>query len=507
MRIRVGKNAATGDPITVDTTTAVNAHMQVTGVTGIGKTWALQELVTSFVESAADMQQPVRVHVFDPHGDIELPYSSVVKFSEATGYGYNPLEVNPDPDNGGVRRAIEKFIAVVKKHKDLGTKQETALRYLLEDLYAAHGFKADDARSWIPDDPRMIREVMRGREDRVYLDVTFEQRERFKTLLRQNPGIEGGFDDFDNDPAMRSRRCWWIARDHYDGDFLMWEPRNLFKTAPSLDDAVRFTERKLKAHFTGSNSAAMTLLMDVNRAARAYHRRVAEVAKRDAALDEAEKAELVKALEKAKEKASDAYKSYLDAVVTGRELDELIRYNSTDVLTSVYERLQNLRAIGIYTPVPPPFDPSKPIWQYQIGHLEIPVQSSFADVVAARLFERAMHRGRQPDVVELLVFDEGKRFVGESNEDTLNHIANEARKYGLGLWIFCQTPAHFPDDFIKATATILVLGLAHVDNKLAARKLGVDEGMLKQVIPQKTGLVQIKRRGTLAQDFTIVDVS
>ncbi|RWA45624.1 hypothetical protein AU476_00910 [Cupriavidus sp. UYMSc13B] len=90
----------------------------------MGKTYTLQELVTSFVESAADLGQPVRVHVFDPHGDIQLPYASVVKFSEATNYGYNPLEVNPDPDYGGVRRAIQKFIAAIKKHKTLGTKQE-----------------------------------------------------------------------------------------------------------------------------------------------------------------------------------------------------------------------------------------------------------------------------------------------------------------------------------------------------------------------------------------------
>lgn len=497
----------TGDPVTVDTTTAVNPHLQVTGVTGVGKTHALQELVTSFVESAADLHQRVRVHVFDPHGDIELPYSSVVKFSEATGYGYNPLEVNPDPDYGGVRRAIQKFIAAVKKFKMLGDKQETVLRYLLEDLYASHGFKADDPYTWVPDDPRMIRDVMRGRETRVYLDVAYEHRDRFKALLRENPKVVGGFDDFDDDPSMRSRRCWWVERENYEGDFLMWEPRNLFKMAPSLDDAIRFTERKLKAHFTGSNSPAMTLLMDVNRAARAYHRRVAELAKRDAALDEGEKADLLKALDKAKEKASDAYTSYLDAIVTGRELDDMIRYNSTEVLTRVYERLQNLKAIGIYSPVPPPFDPNKPIWQYQIKPLEIPVQSMFADMVAARLFERAMHRGVQSDVVELLVFDEGKRFVGETNDDILNKIANEARKFGLGLWIFCQTPGHFPDDFIKGTATILVLGLAHADNGVAARKLGVDEAMLKQVIPQKTALVQIKRRGTLAHDFAVVDVS
>lgn len=508
MQIRIGLNMKTGEPVVVDTMKVINPHLQVTGVSGMGKTYTLQELVTSFVESAADLGQPVRVHVFDPHGDIQLPYASLVKFSEATGYGYNPLEVNPDRDYGGVRRSIQKFIAAIKKHKTLGTKQEAVMRYLLEDLYAAHGFKADDPQTWWPDDPRMIRSVMKGRENRVYVDVAYEHRDRFKALLRDpaTGRYRGGFDDFDNDPALRSKKCWWVERDHYAGDFLMWEPRNLFKTAPTLDDVVRFTERKLKAHFCGTNSAAMALLKDVNQAARAYHRKVTELSKRDAALDEGEKAELTKALEKAKEKATDAYTSYLDAIVSGRELDDMIRYNSTDVLTSVYERFQNLRAIGIYSPVPPPFDPQKPIWQYQIKPLEIPVQSMFVDMVCARIFERAMQRGVQNDVVELLVLDEGKRFVGESNDDILNKISNEARKFGLGLWIMSQTPEHFPDDFIKSTGTILVLGLAKADTNLAARKLGVDESLLSSVVPQKTALAQIKSRGTLSADFQTVSL-
>lgn len=509
MQIRIGRNTKTGEPVVLDTTKVINPHLQVSGITGIGKTYALQELVTNFVESAADLRRPVRVHVFDPHGDIQLPYASVVKFSEATNYGYNPLEVNPDPDYGGVRRAIQKFITAIKKHKALGTKQEAVMRYLLEDLYAAHGFKLDDRQSWVTDDPRMIREVMKGRANRVYLDVAYEHQDRFKRLLKDPASgrYRGGFDDFGDAPALRAKKCWWVERDFYDGDFLMWEPRNLFKSAPTLDDLVGFTERKLKAQFCGSNSAAMALLKDVNRLAKVYHRKVTEMSKRNAALDEAEKAELTKALNKAKDKAEAAYKSYLDAIATGRELDDMIRYNnSPDVLTSVYERFQNVRAIGIYNPVPPPFDPHKPIWQYQIKPLEIPIQRMFVDLVCARIFERAMQRGVQSDVVELLVLDEGKRFVGESEEDILSNISNEARKFGLGLWIMSQTPDHFPDDFIKATGTILVLGLAEADTNLAARKLGVDESLLTSVVPQQSALVQIKSKGTLSAGFQMVSL-
>lgn len=148
MQVIVGKDAKTGQPFLLDTTQAINAHLQIAGITGMGKTHRLIKLVKSFVESASNLRQPLRLHVFDPHGDIELPYSSEVIFSEATPYGYNPLEINPDPNYGGVRRAIQKFIAAIQKHKALGTKQEAVMRYLLEDLYAMRGFKADDPSSW-----------------------------------------------------------------------------------------------------------------------------------------------------------------------------------------------------------------------------------------------------------------------------------------------------------------------------------------------------------------------
>lgn len=497
----------------LDTEKAINGHVQIAGITGMGKTYQITRLVKALVESAAELHQPMRVHVFDSHGDIAgLPYASEVKFSEATPYGYNPLEVNPHPDYGGVRRAIEKFIAAVKKHKAIGTKQEAVMRYLLEDLYASRGFKADDPRTWIPDDPRTVRKIMHGREGRIYLDVSYEHRQRFKELLsdpttgRSRGGFDG-FDDYENDPVIRSKKSWWVAAEHYDGDFLMWEPKNLFKTAPTIDDAVRFTERKLKAHFCGTNSAAMALLKDVNQAARAYHRKVGELSKRGAALPESEMVALQDALDKTKAKAGQAYGSYLDAIVTGRELDDLIRYNSTDVLTSVYERFQNLRAIGIYNPVMPPFDPGQPVWRYYIKPLEIPVQRMFVDMVCARIFERAMQSGLKQDVVEVILLDEGKRYISDSGDDILDKISNEARKFGVGLWIASQSPGHFTDDFIKATGTIIVLGLAKADTNLAARKLGIDEKLLGGIIPQQSALIQMKNKGVLAADFESITLS
>lgn len=506
MQIHLGKNTKTGLPVDWDTLKAINGHIQIAGVTGMGKTHRIRDLVSKLVQSASSLRQPLRIHVFDPHGDIDLPYSSEVKFSEATPYGYNPLEINPDPDFGGVRRAIQKFIAAIQKHKVLGTKQEAVMRYLLEDLYAARGFKADDPRTWISDDPRVIKAKMVGKEGRVYLDVSYEHRERFKALLKDHSTgkFRGGFDDFDGDPVMATKKSWWVDEDYYDGDLLMWEPKPIFKTAPTMDDAVWFAERKLKALLCGTNSAAMALLKDVNQAARGYHRKVAELSKRGAALSEEEIAKLETDLDKGKIKAVDAYSSYLDAIRTGRELDDLIRYNSSDVLTSVYERFQNYRAMGIFNPVQPPFDPGKPVWRYGIKPLEIPVQRMFVDMVCSRIFERAMQRGIQSDVVEIIVADEGARYATDEPGNILNVISNEARKFGLSLWVASQTPAHFTDDFLKATGTVIILGLSSADTNLAARKLGIDSDLLSKITPHQTALIQIKNKGQLQADFQMV---
>jgi len=503
MQVPLGVDSKTGKPVFLDTLRAINGHVQISGVTGMGKTHRIRSLVTGLVRAAASADQVLRVHVFDPHGDIELPWSSEVKFSEATPYGYNLLEVNPDQDYGGVRRAIQKFITAMHKHKTLGPKQEAVMRYLLEDLYASRGFKTDDPRTWVPDNPRVVREKMAGKEGRVYLDVAYEHRGRFKELIKDpaNGRFRGGFDE------EVGIKCWWVEEDFYDGDLLMWEPRALFKTAPTMDDLVRFAERKLKAQLCGANSAAMALLKDVERAAAAYHRRVADLSKRGAALSPEEVAEAESVLGKAKDKASQAYQSYLDAIRTGRELDDLIRYNSTDVLTSVYERLQNMRAIGIFRAVPPPFDQNAPIWRYVIKPLDVPVQRILVDMVCSRIFERAMQRGVQKDLVEVIVADEGARYATDEPGNILDMIANEARKFGLGLWVASQTPVHFSDDFIKATGTVIVLGLASADTNMAARKLGIDVDSLTRITPQKTALIQTKNKGELRTDFQMVTLA
>src|SRR3546814_9934988 len=80
--------------------------------------------------------RPLRFHVFDVHGDIEIEDASSVMFSEQTQYGMNPLRVNPDPHFGGVRKKVQGFISTMNRVSGaLGTKQEACLRNILYDSY------------------------------------------------------------------------------------------------------------------------------------------------------------------------------------------------------------------------------------------------------------------------------------------------------------------------------------------------------------------------------------
>ena len=139
--LRSGKET----PIIWDSTTVINHHMLIAGGSGTGKTHLLRNIINQTMSSSSK----VRIHIIDFHGDIEIPNSSTIKFSESTSYGFNPLIVSDDPHFGGVRKRVQSFIKSLNRAgRQLGTKQEAALRNLLTDLYAANGFYANDPKSW-----------------------------------------------------------------------------------------------------------------------------------------------------------------------------------------------------------------------------------------------------------------------------------------------------------------------------------------------------------------------
>lgn len=102
-----------------------NHHVGVAGTSGAGKTHWIREFVTN-------MNEEIEIDIFDYHGDIEIPGTETVMFSESSRYGFNPLILNTDPHYGGVRRAVNDVIESINStSRKLGGNQEGVLRHLL----------------------------------------------------------------------------------------------------------------------------------------------------------------------------------------------------------------------------------------------------------------------------------------------------------------------------------------------------------------------------------------
>lgn len=151
MEINFGIDSATmksgtNTKVKWDSKKVINAHMLLVGKSGTGKTYTLRQVINQLKSQS---NGKIRIRIIDVHGDIDIEDCSTVKFSESSEYGFNPLSINPDPDFGGVRKRIQSFVSALNKtSRKLGPKQESVLRNILLDLYAANGFNEKDPRTW-----------------------------------------------------------------------------------------------------------------------------------------------------------------------------------------------------------------------------------------------------------------------------------------------------------------------------------------------------------------------
>lgn len=482
MRVNWGIDASKKTPVIWDSTRAVNGHMLLMGMSGAGKTHQLRKIIRE-MEASAPPDQPLRVRVFDVHGDIEIEGASTVMYSEQTEYGLNPLAINPDPHYGGIRKRIQSVIATINKtSRALGGKQEAVLRNILADLYAQHGFKHNDPSTWAVDPAAQAEpEVVDGR---LYLDVPIEEKDEAKQHGARWDG---------------DKKCWWIAADAYNGPITRWLPKRSGRRYPTMADALRFANKMLKIAFLGSNQEAVSNLEAYNRAARAYQAKVIAATKKGEKLAEDEK--LKSDLEKAGQKAVDSYTAYVESIKNGRELDDLIKYDSVDVLKSVVDRLENLLGIGIFKNKLPPHDPNATVWRDHIKALGKDEQKLFVLFSLEELFQAAVQRGETPYITDVIIVDEASNFFDDADDNILNTIAKEARKFGVALICASQAPTHFTDDFVSSVGTKIVLGIDEMYWDSSTRKLRLDLEALKWIRLKERVLVQVKQSGEARNDW------
>ncbi len=476
MQVTLGYNAAedrTKQPSAVlyEPARLINGHMLVLGDSGVGKTTFLRRGIMEMVVTSMRSGSDVRVHLFDSHGDISIPHASEVTFSEASGYGLNPLEINPDPHFGGVRRAVNAFISTVNRtvHK-LGVKQENCLRELLDEIYHAYGFDSEDASTWSPSRSR-------GRHNdagRIYLDVPPEEAESAE--------MEG---------CIYDEHVGAFFTSSYTGRTQRWPMLSSDGPYPTVKSLVRFGQARINSLFLGANQPAMVALEVVNRQAKSRHKEIVERYRSGTRMEWVEDPDF-----KAKcDAAVLAYTDYIEAVRTGTELRDLLKFTSLEVLRGVVDRLKALQATGIFGSKIPPFNNDAPVWRYNISPLDDDEKRLFVDFRLHQIFAAAVQRGVVDRVMDVVIIDEAKLYITDDDQHILNRIIREARKFGVALIIASQSPGHFTNDLLTQVSTKIVLGLDRGHWPHAIRKLGLTETQLAWIRAHQRAIVLLKRAG------------
>lgn len=114
------------------------------------------------------------------------------------------------------------------------------------------------------------------------------------------------------------------------------------------------------------------------------------------------------------------------------------------------------------------------------------------------IFYRAVQRGEQSDVVEVVVLDELSTYTSSQDENgdgIIGIIARQARKFGLALWAADQSPANVPESLTSSVGTKIMLGLDEMYWTSAVTKLRIETKLLNWIQPQHTMAAQLKERG------------
>lgn len=422
----------------------INAHMLLCGMSGTGK--SVQSV--RFLDSAA--KAGLELDVFDVHDELDGVYGAVARiYSQATGYGYNPLVVNPDPHTGGVVRQVNYFVGLVKSvTPQFGAKQEAALRYLLTDTYAAAGIFQKNPQTW------------------TRKQLTEAQRTEI---------VEG--------------RRWNELREYY----------------PTMEDLRSYARRKIMALTMGGDNKSVSAY---DQLAKTKNRLYNLLNRQGKALTDDEVKRLESQVADQKEKLLESYGRFVESIQTGREIDDILKYDSVEVLTSVLQRIDILNATGILQSNEPDFGLAR-ARVHQIKSLATEQQIMFTKLRLREIFERYKRMGPTrsgTEVRHVIFLDEGHKYFTEDPDDIINVIAKEARKFGIALWCASQQPTEFPEAFLTNVGATVLLGIHPNYWKRSASMLRIGEDKLKFIRPKEVLSIKLQRDGQADPPFDNVVV-
>lgn len=261
------------------------------------------------------------------------------------------------------------------------------------------------------------------------------------------------------------------------------------KRYPTLEDVIKYTQYKLQQSFIGSNSKGAYALEKLNISVQTLHN---QLRKTNEEITEAH-------FTTEKENCLNLYAEYLKNLKSGRELEELMKYDNAKVLKRILEKLKELDAIGIFKNKPPVFDNSKFIHRYDVKSLSDDELKMFADVLFKKIFFKAKSTGIKDYCTDIIICDEAHKTLVDDSSHITNIILKEGRKFGVGYWGASQSFSHFPDDVLESTGTKLLLNIDEMYQVQSARKLRIEPDVFNFIAPKKSGLINIKIKETTSK--------
>ena len=279
------------------------------------------------------------------------------------------------------------------------------------------------------------------------------------------------------------------------------------KRYPTMDDACRYSFGKLKQLIMGSDTPSGRALEDLNKVTTKLYKLSRQLCHPDAKPDGG----LTEKAMDLRTQALRSYKDYIENLETGKELEDFIKYESKEVLKSVVKRFENLKASGIFKNKPAPFDPDNPVWHYNMTALREDEKRLFVEFRLQELFSSALEKGPvrcEQEVLlrDIMIIDEAHLFFRDDQNNILNTIAKEGRKFGLGLICASHSPAHFSEDFFSNVATKIVLGVDQMYWDNLVRKIKIEQKLLQYIKPFHVIGVQMSNKGETRSRFTLVRV-
>ena len=423
----------------------INSHMLIAGMSGAGKSFQVSHLLTSAIQAG------IEIDVLDPHDEFHhLTDASVSRFSQATNYGYNPLVLDLDPHNGGINRQVGLFVRLIKEvTPGFGVKQEAALRNLLFDTYAVFGITQDNITSW---DRHSIKETQR-------------------TSL-----IEKGRDE-----------------------------DRLSKSYPTIEDLIAFAREKIIGLTIGADNVCVTAFENLTRVKKRLNLLLNN---RNKEINSEEKDKLDVQIDKIKGKCIDVYTAFIEAMESGREIDDVLKYDSVEVLTSVIQRVTLMNSTGVLSANPPPFGEHR-VRVHQIKSILKEEQVLYVKLRLQHIFDKCKQAGPVPagSMPRHIVFiDEAHNYFKGSSDDIIEVISREARKFGIGLWCASQDPTVFPDAFLTNVGATIFLGIHTSIWKRASSMFRISEKQLQDLKPKEVMAVKFLRDGHVDPPFTNIIV-